>query len=152
MSMISSKIDALRMFKKNKRDVKIKEVMLFTEETVGSLMKLMAILEIGNQTTDKINNTIESTSKEVMGLEIKDNQTIESMPINLVFKRTTKKVLKNSNQLKTVSNKILNNLCNRNSNLCLTNKPQCKRKQLVKLITFRNILRLYKRMRKQTKQ
>lgn len=150
--MISSKIDALRMFKKNKRDVKIKEVMLFTEETVGSLMKLMAILEIGIQKTDKINNTIESTSKEVMGLEIKDNQTIESMPINLVFKRTTKKVLKNSNQLKTVSNKILNNQCNRNSNLCLTNKPQCKRKQLVKLITFRNILRLYKRMRKQTKQ
>jgi hypothetical protein len=157
MSMISSKINALKMSKRNKRNAIITVEMLFIEVTVDSPMNLMMVtLEIITQTADKIDNTIESISKEDMDMDmVIDIQTIESMLINLVFKRTTNKVAKSNNQLKIMNKKILTNLCNRKNNLCnkkisrcQRNNPQFKRKQLVKLITLNNILRLQKTMRK----
>jgi len=114
MNIISDRIDALKVLKKNKRGALIiEEEIPFTEETVGSLMnKMMAIMEV------EIAGSLHPDNLHARKIVVKI-EDIKTTPINLGFKRTTKKHLKKTNQLRTVSRiKILNNLCNKVSNQC----------------------------------
>lgn len=85
---ISDRIDALKICKKSKKSALLKE-MLFTEETADTQM-IMSV-----------------TKTEADSKEIKD---IETMLINLVYRKTFNRLTKMNNHLKTVKMiKMLNN-------------------------------------------
>jgi len=101
---ISDRIDALKICKKSKKGALIKE-MLFTEETADT-QTIMSVTKT-EAVSLTMTEAVSLIKTEAVSMEIKN---IETMLINLVYRKTFNRLTKMNNHLKTVKMiKMLNN-------------------------------------------